>query len=126
MKLKLLFLIGLSGIYNLLYAQIPNPSFENWTSVTKFYPEVWRTYGIVTRVPGVGGTWAARLQSDPRDPGSPGAVIYGDPENNFAGGVPCSGRPDSAVGYFRYHILPGDSAWFLVFLKRGGKLISQD
>lgn len=126
MKLRILSIIAVFGFYTLIHAQIPNPSFENWSSVTKSFPEAWRTYGIITKVPGAGGTWAARVQADPRDPSSPGAVIYGDPENNFAGGVPCNGRPDSAVGYFKYHVVPGDTAWFLVFLKRGGKLISQD
>lgn len=107
-------------------AQMPNPDFEQWTSSQLNFPTVWKTYGVIRKVAGYRGGFAARIMRDPRGGSGPGAVIYGEPENNFAGGIPLSGRPDSAVGYFKVHVPAGDTGWYLVFLKRGGQIISQD
>lgn len=109
-----------------LQAQIPNPDFEVWDSFTLNQPEGYRVYGATTRVPGYMSNSAVRLQRDLTLSEGPGAIVYGNPENNFSGGIPVQARPDSAVAFFRYHLPAGDSAWFLVFLKREGQFISQD
>lgn len=107
-------------------AQIPNPDFEGWTSVSQQKPSGWGTYGKAIRVGGFKSPAAVKLMRDYASNDGPGAVVYGDPEQNFAGGIPFNGRPDSAVGFFRCNFVAGDTGWFLVFLKRKGSLISQD
>ena len=107
-------------------AQIPNSDFENWDSVTLHNPSGYRIYGTTLKVAGYKSPFAVRIMKNEQLNQGPGAVIYGDPENGFKGGIPGVGRPDSAVGYFKYHLVPGDTAWFLVFLKRNGQFISQD
>lgn len=107
-------------------AQIPNPDFENWTSVTKSRPAIWTVFGNAKKVNGIKGGNAVRLQADIQNQNSPGAVIYGNPEQNFSGGTPFAGRPDSAVGFFKIYMQTGDTAWYLVFLKRKGVFISQN
>lgn len=107
-------------------AQIPNPDFESWNTTTLQKPTGWRTYGFTQKVPGYKSPSALRLKRSLNQNDGPGAVIYGDPENNFSGGIPAAGRPDSAIGFFKLHVVPGDTGWYLVFFKRKGKIISED
>jgi hypothetical protein len=107
-------------------AQIPNPDFELWHTVQKDIPQQWGIYGSTKKATGYQSPFAVRIERDIDNPNSPGAVIYGNPDQNFSGGIAFVGRPDSAVFFVKRHLVSGDSAWFLVFLSRGGIKISQD
>jgi Secretion system C-terminal sorting domain len=111
---------------NLGVAQIPNWNMESWTTTNKNLPAQWLTYGTVTKVsPGQHGSFAIKLMGDSQN--GPGAVLYGMPtNNNFLGGTSFSARPDSLVGYFKYNISPGDSAWVIISFKKNGVAISND
>ena len=109
-----------------MFAQLLNPDFEQWDSFVRSKPSGYRVYGQTTRISGYNSPYAVRIQRNNQLGNGPGAVLYGNPENGFSGGIPLASRPDSAVGYFKYHIVPGDTAWFLVFLKQNGQFISQD
>lgn len=123
-------------IYSLLFsiisvaafAQIPNSSFENWNSTSFTLPTGWRTFGNVTQAtPSTGGAYAVRIERNPADINSPGAIIYGNPDGAvFTGGVPFAARPDSLVANFKYDIPAGDSAWVLFMFKNSGSFISQN
>jgi hypothetical protein len=109
-----------------IYAQLLNPDFEQWDSSSLSKPNAYRVYGQTNQVLGYNSPFAVRVQRNSQLSDGPGAVLYGNPENGFTGGIPFQARPDSAVAFFKYHIVPGDTAWFLVFLKQNGQFISQD
>jgi hypothetical protein len=125
-NLKSLMIVASVLLISSLKAQIPNPDFEQWKATSVSKPTGWRTYGHSQKVSGFKSLSAVRLQRSTLLNDGPGAVIYGDPENGFTGGIPVSGRPDSAIGFFKYSIVTGDTGWYLVFLKRKGVPISQD
>lgn len=104
-------------------AQIPNPDFEQWQVINRDLPKQWGVYGITKRVTGYNSQYAARLERDMNNPNSPGAVIYGNPDNDFSGGVPFADRPDSVAMFVKRHLPVGDSAWFLVMMRRNGQAI---
>lgn len=110
-------------------AQIPNPNFKNWTEHTQDIPEQWEIIGHTEQVsPGASGSYAVKIQkSSQSGENEPGVVLYGQPEGeDFKGGTPFSARPDSMVGYFKYDIASGDSAWVLMIFKKNGQPISMD
>jgi hypothetical protein len=109
-------------------AQIPNNSFENWTSSIIASPEGWHTYGKIIQVtPGFNSKSAIRIERDSVNPDAPGAILYGMPSgNDVIGGIPFTDRPDSLVGFFKYDIKTNDSAWILVVLKLKGIPVSSD
>lgn len=122
----MMMLAGLLSVPSVSRAQMPNPDFEQWTLSQVDFPLGWRTYGVIKKVPGYNNGNAARIVRDPRGGSGPGAIIYGNPDEGFSGGIPLSGRPDSAIGYFKRHLPAGDTGWYLVFLKRKGSIISQN
>lgn len=109
-------------------AQIPNNDFENWKNNIIVNPGKWQTFGKITQVtPGFSGNFAIRIERDPVNSDAPGAILYGTPQGNaVSGGIPFAGRPDSLVGYFKYNIVTGDSAWILFALKLNGIPVSSD
>lgn len=108
------------------FAQIPNPDFEQWKQFNIDKPTGWTTFGITQKVAGYKSPFAVRISRNKKQGDAPGAVVYGQPEGGFNGGIPYKARPDSLVGFFKTHVLPGDSAWFVALLKRGGKTISMN
>lgn len=107
-------------------AQIPNPDFELWQSMTKDFPQQWGIYGITKKVSGYNSPFAVRIERDPMNTNAPGAVIYGNPDQNFTGGIPFNDRPDSVVMFVKRHLPAGDSAWFLVVMSKAGQFISNN
>lgn len=110
----------------LICAQIPNADFEQWQTTVREMPQQWGIYGITKKVMGYNSPFAVKIERDIRNPNAPGAVIYGNPDQNYAGGIAFRGRPDSAIVFVKRHLVAGDSAWFLVFLSRDAIKISQD
>ena len=123
MKNAILAIIALT-VPGWVAAQIPNPDFEQWQTTTVNRPVSWTVFGRTDKVPGYKSNWAVRITRTADQQSGPGAVVYGNPENGFQGGVPFAGRPDSVVGFFKMHIVPDDTAWFVSILKRGGNIIS--
>lgn len=121
---KLIYQLCACFLPMLSMAQIPNPDFEQWQTTQIEMPQQWGIFGITKKVPGYSGNYAVRLERDPNNTNAPGAVIYGNPDENFSGGIPFADRPDSVVIYVKRHLPTGDSAWFLVNLRRGGESIS--
>jgi hypothetical protein len=128
MKKLILIIIVLTTMSIIAEAQIPNNDFENWTNNITASPEGWLTFGKITQVsPGFSGNYAIRIERDSLNPGAPGAILYGTPTGNtVSGGTPFTDRPDSLVGFFKYNIKTGDSAWILVSLKLKGIPVSND
>jgi hypothetical protein len=116
----LLLFIPIIGI-----AQIPNPDFELWETQTKQIPNEWKTYGKTSKVKGYRSENAIKIERDNSKPNEPGAFVYGNPENNFSGGIACKSRPDSVVVFLKKNYVVGDTAWFIVMLKRNGSMISE-
>ncbi len=110
------------------FSQIPNPSFENWNSTTLTTPSGWQIAGKASQyTPAVNGSYAVKLERNILNPQEPGAVIYGQPDNNTVhGGIPFASRVDSIVGFFNWDVVLGDSAWILVVFKYQGSPISMD
>jgi hypothetical protein len=106
-------------------AQIPNPDFEIWETQIKQIPNEWKTYGKTSKVQGYKSENAIRIERDKSKPNEPGAFVYGNPDNNFSGGIPCNSRPDSVVVFLKKNFVVGDTAWFIVMLKRNGTMISE-
>jgi hypothetical protein len=111
-----------------LMAQIPNPSFEVWQTETRNLPEVWRTFGSVTKVNGFTGSHAVKLQAiEDGNDGPPGAVLLGNPPEGsqiFTGGIPFNARPDSVVGWFRFNHVPEDSSVLILQMRASGNIIA--
>lgn len=127
-KYFLLLCIAYIGITAFGQNSIPNGNFENWTSNTFTNPTGWYTLGKITQItPGYTGNYALRVERDPANIVVPGAIVYGIPGNNsVSGGIPFADRPDSLVGFFKYNITTGDSAWILFSFKLHGIPISID
>lgn len=118
-------------IFNSIYGQEPpNPGFENWTSATLFSdPEPYNTFNFlaflsagsanITEVSGVTGS-AARVETIESFLGDtiPGLMAIGDIfSGDFSGGAAFSSQPDSLTGFFRYDIMPGDTATIITVFK---------
>jgi len=129
MKKCLLIAAGLVFLSIGLFSQIPNAGFENWTTVSIDKPSGWQfIMGKVSKVtPGYQSDYAVKLQVD-TNMQSPGVVMYGFSDNgeDFTGGIPFVGRPDSLYGYFKYNIQAGDSAAILLMLKKNGNPIAMN
>jgi hypothetical protein len=126
---KLIFtIVVLTTLSILTQAQIPNYDFENWNSNITSRPQGWLSYGKTSQVnPGINGNFAIRIERDSVYSDAPGAIVYGTPSgNSVKGGIPFTGRPDSLVGFFKYHIVTDDSAWIYVVLKLNGVPVSND
>jgi len=125
---KLIMLPVILSMMITTWAQIPNYGFENWTTHTFLTPSGWNAVGKVTQItPGFSGNYAVRLERDSVNQQMPGAIIYGNPDDEgFSGGIPFADRPDSLVGYFNYNIEPGDSAWVMIYFKLNGTPVSND
>lgn len=105
-------------------AQIPNPDMEQWQTINKEKPSQWTVFGDAVKVAGYKSPYAVRVSRNSDEWDAPGAIVYGQPDQGFQGGVPFVGRPDSFVGFFKNNIKPGDTAWVVAILKRNGNFIS--
>lgn len=113
--------------------QIPNGGFESWSDRTA-YEEIhqWRTtnYQIpglvsVSKVAGHSGAHAARMTSVSDGVNTTyGLLLHGNSVNNQAvDGVPFSTAIDALQGWFRYDIVPGDSAFIYLLVWSGGAIV---
>ncbi|MBL7811977.1 MAG: T9SS type A sorting domain-containing protein [Bacteroidetes bacterium] len=125
-SLARLFVLNFFLVFTQAWGQIPNADMELWDSSVLQHPTGWRQYGFANKVAGYKSSYAAKVFRTSAQNSGPGALIYGNPENNFTGGIPVNARPDSVVGFFKTHIPTGDTGWLLVFFKRNGHTISQD
>ncbi len=127
--------IGLSGIFisaALLVSgqQITNGTFESWTDVLAYRNiDVWQNgnYQIpgtstTTRVGGQVGQYAAHLETVTVGAATTfGFILHG----NFAGQSPVEGVPfttavDAMEGWYRYSLMPNDSAMIYLLLWNNG------
>lgn len=113
--------------------QIPNGGFEDWTDRVA-YEEIdeWRTtnYQIpglvsVTKVPGHSGAHATRLTSVSDGVNTTyGLLLHGNVVGNQAvDGVLFGTAIDVLEGWFRYDIVPGDSAFVYMLVWSGGIIV---
>jgi hypothetical protein len=120
----------------LLFAQIPNPSFENWTGGN---PDGWNTLnsqisGSVTSsssFPQNGSSYAVLETKElvvlPGFPGAafPGVMTTGTiGQGNPTGGVPFTDTPQKIVGYYKYVPFGDDTATVNVTLQNAGNTIA--
>ncbi|QQR86371.1 MAG: T9SS type A sorting domain-containing protein [Flavobacteriales bacterium] len=122
-----------TGLVHCAAQQIPNGGFEDWSDRAA-YEEIdeWRTtnYQIpgvisVTRVPGHSGANAARMTSVSNGTNTTyGLLLQGNVVNNQAvDGVPFGTAIDALQGWFRYDIVPGDSAFIYLLVWSGGTVV---
>lgn len=113
--------------------QIPNGGFETWSDRLA-YEEIdeWRTtnYQIpglvsVAKVPGHSGVHATRLTSVSDGVNTTyGLLLHGNVVGNQAvDGVPFGTAIDALQGWFRYDIVPGDSAFVYLLVWSGGAIV---
>ena len=118
-------------------AQSPllNFDFENWTTDNQLQPFGWlnnNTYGPdsvirVSQIPGVTGD-GIHLHTEGAYPVEGNYLQYHRLYLCRHRGVPYSGSgiPANFNGYYRYHIVSGDSARMVVVLKKSGVMLSID
>jgi len=122
---------------SILYAQLPNGGFENWTTVSYQDPVGWYTgnrhsvsrmgMAPVSRVTGHTG-YGLRIETFVAGPDTSDPYItnsINDPLNGD-GGVPFPEQPTRISGYYRCNLVGNDTALMVVIFKSGGAIISTD
>ena len=122
---KLLWVVSFLALSAPVAAQneIPNAGMETWDSTVVWLPQQWQLVQGASRVTGHSGSYACQLVNTVGSNNSnPGVVLDGYTNNGvqFTGGISFTQRPDSIIAYFKYHIVAGDTAFFLVLLKKQG------
>ncbi len=137
-----------ANIYN---QNVPNGGFENWTTVDLFDdPNDWNTGNTMLLMEGesldmltasktedsYSGDFALELISLVTDPPNEDTLfgyaicagnIGGEGDTLiFKGGFPVSGNPDSLCGYFKYSIVPDDTAYILCAFKKDGIILLEE
>ncbi|MEI8202687.1 MAG: T9SS type A sorting domain-containing protein [Bacteroidota bacterium] len=116
---------------------IPNGGFETWNLAVYYQNPVPylssnpNTFfdvplGNVTRsTDSYTGSYAAHLQTVNTNGGlALGAIYFGDfASGGVNGGLPFVGHPDSVSAYFKFDIMPGDTAQTIIALKKNGAII---
>ncbi|MBI2966316.1 MAG: T9SS type A sorting domain-containing protein [Bacteroidetes bacterium] len=115
------------------YAQIPNNSFENWTTNSSSNPDVWMSsnsfwFGsnsVIQDTNSYSGFYAARVQTvNFGSDTARGMLLIGTPGNQtINGGVPYTGHPDSMSCAVHFNIQPDDTAVVYIFFKKNGLMI---
>lgn len=97
--------------------EIPNFDFEFWnTNYTETFSD-WQTNGIIRKYKFSPLKNGLEVQYQ-YGAGGPGAVLYADTKyDQFRGGVPFHGNPDTVKLRCRYNIANGDSAALACFFK---------
>ena len=119
---RIIFTFLVPFIALIVKAQIPDANLESWKTTSADFPAQWNTMGLVTKVsPAPNGSYGCKVQAD-TNTGELGAVYYGDMSNNLMlSGMHVTTRPDSLVGYFKYDISKGDTAWVIIHPQRNGR-----
>jgi len=110
--------------------EIPNWSFEHWTTSIADMVNSWYSLGNVQKVTSYDGSYAAKLTSYTADGMlyAASAVLNLLPANNplaLPGGTPFTARPDTLKAWLNYDISPGDSAYCLLGFKTGGNITTE-
>jgi hypothetical protein len=117
-----------------MFAQLPNSSFETWSSSSFDEPTGWQTgnheaisLGLipVTKVTSLSG-FAVRMETIVANGDTAQAYIAnGDPMSGN-GGIPCVGQPTAITGKYRYNLVNNDTAILLVIFKNSGVIFSSN
>ncbi|MBD3391955.1 MAG: hypothetical protein GF410_08035 [Chitinivibrionales bacterium] len=119
---------------------IPNPGFENWTTVDFEEPvpyltsnrETIKEYGelsVTKTTDAHAGSYAVRLETKELNGDTVPAMVFncttldGD---EFPGGIAISGTPTALTGYYKCDIATGDTAIFAVLFKKDGAVVNTD
>ena len=135
--MALMLIIALASVT--AYGQAcPNGDFENWTIHPYRVPDSgWYTSNpasinaadtlTVWMVPGIMGN-AAHLQTTIIGVDTLTGMMGNSLGNPFGnrGGMPCTHRPDSITGYYRYHLTGNDTALLYVAFKKMGAVVGAD
>jgi len=133
-------LLLLSAVFyvSLIYAQyIPNGGFENWSNDTigedldewTTTNSTWFGTDCVTRSTDcVCGNYSVKMETKLMGQDTIfGFVLHGDAgEEGPAGGIPYTDQVNTINGWYKYDIMPDDTAIILVQLKSGGDTLSED
>ncbi len=133
--LSLFLVTALLLTHKLANAQIPNSSFETWTSTPYNDLDNWqsgnqqaiRHMGVVpvSKVSGHTG-FGVRMQTMIAGGDTAQAYIAnGDPMSGD-GGIPCTQQPTAITGYYRYNLPGNDSAIIILLFKHNGSIISSN
>jgi len=138
MKRNLFVLCLAVGPFTLTSQLLPNPSFEDWTTITywedpeSFFTTNFQSYfsvaspNVIKSSDAHGGYFAAQLTTAVLQGGNlPGLISLGTPgEMGIADPLPFSSTPDSVAFYAKYSMELLDTALFGVFLYSGGFPVS--
>ena len=136
---------------NIFSQNVPNGGFENWTTVDLFDdPDDWNTGNTQLMMESdsldvltaskteesYSGNFALELISVVTDPPEEDTLFgYAICSGNiggegdtliFNGGFPVSSNPDTLCGYFKYSIVPGDTAYILCAFKKDGVVLLEE
>jgi hypothetical protein len=119
------------------HAQIPNSSFEDWSSFGGYDdPDGWVSfnglsapYGVLVCTMGTPGhTGASFMELTTHNvPGFtiiPGVATTADPASGIDG-FPCSERPEALTGYWKYQSQPSDMGLVTITLTKWNDVIQQ-
>ncbi|MCX6352136.1 MAG: hypothetical protein NTX03_09775, partial [Bacteroidetes bacterium] len=137
--MKKLFFVMMMLVTIMLSAQtVPNGNFEIWSSTQYDALTGWRTsnsesipsYGVVTVTKSADSKSGSALKMQTYIYAGDTQIAYvtisdGDPGRGV-GGMPYSAKPTNITGYYKYDLKGQDTALFLVYFKKNGKLISKD
>lgn len=126
MKQKFYLIIPALLLFTTLAAQIPNSSFENWTSTKSFTPKFWTKFtGKIDKVNLGASNKAIKLENDLINKSF--SAIVSDKFKGYdsigspIAGFPYSSKPDSLKITWRYNMAVGDTFSVSCFLKKSGK-----
>jgi len=106
---------------NLLSAQIPNNSFENWDTVSMgdmldgwMSTNDWYPNTVTRTTDAASGDYAIRMQGYLMGSDSAFAAIFNGDPGDLTGGIPFTQKPDSLKGYYKYHIAGNDTGTIML------------
>lgn len=136
---KLFLTAALLSVSVLSYSQaIQNSGFENWSPRVYFQePEHFFTPNLYSYISAdtscvqqttdhVQGLYGCRLQTFTGSTGDTlnGIALTGVPSGGgVSGGVPFGIRADTICGFFKYNVMPGDTATYIVIFKNNGAVL---
>lgn len=122
-------------------AQIPNGSFENWSSTSYLQPEVYIynstleayfsecPFNVEQATDAQDGQYAVKLTTYISTEGDDyfGYILNTDPEEGnvpeWTNGTPYSEIPTGVHGYYKYNVVSGDSAVLITSFRKSGNTI---
>ncbi len=138
--MRKLLLCSIILVQSYFFAQLPDGTFENWTTNNYENPTGWLTANLrdfqrhsvftVTKVTGFSG-YAMRIETKVINGDTTESYIVNstgtcDDPQNWTGGVPYSQQPTALTGKYRYNLPGNDTAIILVIFRKNNANIGNN